>query len=120
MLQLTGAKISKSVQLLVTTGAGIRRVVGDHETVCAERFTGVSSEHVALDEDLVVGARMNCLRQEVLVEVVVNMLTAETACGPAGAFVLLVVVVVSDVEAAGVEIAEVGVVAHQRRLPMIV
>ena len=63
---------------------------------------------------------MDCLVEEVDVEVVVDVLVAEPASGAAGAHVAPVVVVVSNVKMAGVEGAEGGVVADQGGLPVVV
>ena len=63
---------------------------------------------------------MNCLVEEVDIQVVVDVLVAEPAGGAAGAHVAPVVVVIGDVEMAGIEGPEGGVVADQGGLPVVV
>lgn len=63
---------------------------------------------------------MDGLVIELLVVVVVDVLVAEAARGAARALVLPEVVVVRDVEVAKVDVAEVGVVADERGLPVVV
>jgi len=117
---LTRSQIRIPIQLLIAARARIRRVVGNNQAVRAERLAGVATEHVALDEYLVVGARVDRLVVEVDVEVVVNVLVAEPAGGAARAHVAPVVVVVGDVQVARVDVAEGRVVADQGRLPVVV
>lgn len=115
---LTGTKVRVAVELLVTADASVGRVLRDDQAVGAQGLAGLAAENVALDEDLVVGARVDGLVEEVLVEVVVDVLAAEAAGGAARAHVLPPVVVVGDVQLAGVDVAEIGVVADQRGLPL--
>ena len=117
---LTRSQIRIPIQLLIATRARIRRVVGNNQAVRAERLAGVATEHVALDEHLVVGARVDRLVVEVDVEVVVDVLVAEAPRGPARAHVLPEVVVVADVQVAEIDVAESRVIADQRRLPVVV
>jgi hypothetical protein len=117
---LTGSQIGETVQLLITTGAGVWRVLRNDQTVGAEGLAGVAPEDVALDEHLVVGAGVDGLVVEVDVEVVVDVLVTEAAGGTASAHVLPVVVMVGDVEVAKVDIAQGSVVADEGRLPVVV
>jgi hypothetical protein len=117
---LTGSEIGETVQLFVATGASVRRIFGNDQTIGAERLAGVAPEDVALDEHLVVGAGVDGLVVEVDVEVVVDVLVAKTAGGAASAHVLPVVVMVGDMEVAKVDIAQGSVVADERRLPVVV
>ena len=63
---------------------------------------------------------MDCLVQEILVEVVVDVLVAEAAGGASGANVAPVVVVVGNVQLAKVDVAQVVAVTNERRLPVVV
>lgn len=63
---------------------------------------------------------MDGLVEKVLVQVVVDVLAAEAPRGAARSLVAPVVVVVRDVQVAGVEAAEGRVVADQRGLPVVV
>lgn len=79
---LTGAKVSKSINLIIAIRRGVRGVHWDDKTVGAQCLGGVATEDVALDKDLVVGAGVDGLVMEVIVEVVVQMLVSEsTRCG---------------------------------------
>lgn len=63
---------------------------------------------------------MDGLVEEVLVEVVVDMLMTKATSRTAGAHMLPVVVMIGDVEMAKVNVPESRVVAHERRLPVVV
>lgn len=63
---------------------------------------------------------MDRLVQEVNVVVVVDVLVTEATGGTASALVPPVVVVVGDVQVAKVDVAEVGVVADEGGLPVVV
>lgn len=107
---LTRPQIRKPINLLVPTNARIRTVLGNHQSIRRQRRSDISQEDVPLDENLVVGSRVDRLVAIVLVEVIVDVLVAETAGGSSGADVAPVVVVVGDVEVAFVDGAEgVGV-----------
>lgn len=117
---LTSTKVHEPINLLVATRACVRRVLRDHEPVRAQRLGGVAPEDVALDQHLVIGARVDRLVVEVLVVVVVHVLVAEAACGAAGAAVLVAVVVEGDVQVAAVDVAEGVVVADEVGLVVVV
>lgn len=77
----TSAKISKSINLIIAIGRGVGGVMGNDKTVGAQCLEGVPAEDVALDKDLVVGAGVDGLVMEVIVEVVVQMLmSVSTSC----------------------------------------
>lgn len=80
--RLTGAKVSESINLIIAIRRGVRGVHWDDKTVGAQCLRSVAAEDVALDKNLVVGARVDGLVVEVIVEVVVQMLVSEsTRCG---------------------------------------
>lgn len=108
-----GSKVGKAIKLLVTARAGVGRVIGDDKTICAESFTGLAAENITLDENLVVGSAVDGLVEEVFVQVVVDVLVAESTGGTTSTHVLPVVVVVADVEVARVKVAEGGVVSYK-------
>lgn len=79
---LTSAKVSKSINLIISIRRGVGGVHWDDKPVGAQCLGGVAAEDVTLDEDLVVGAGVDGLVVEVIVEVVVEMLMSEsTSCG---------------------------------------
>lgn len=61
------AEIGKSIEFVVTIGAGVGTVLGNDKTVGAQCLPCVTSENIALNENLVVTSAMNGLIQEVLV-----------------------------------------------------
>ena len=63
---------------------------------------------------------MNSLVQKILVQVVVDVLVPEAPRGPARTRVTPVVVVVGDVQVAGVNVTEGVAVSYQRALPVVV
>ena len=114
------SKVGESVNLKVTVGAGVRAVLGDDETICAERLAGLAFEDIAFDEYLVVAAGVNGLVEEVDIEVVVDVLVAEAASGATSSIIPPVVMVVGDVEMALVDISQRIAVANKRALPVVV
>lgn len=117
---IRSAEVSEAVDLLVTTDAGIGAILRDDKPVRAKRLARVAAEHVALDEDLVIGARVDRLVQVVLVEVAVDVLVAEAARRPPRPHVPPVVVVVRDVQVALVDRAQTVAVAYQGGFPVVV
>jgi hypothetical protein len=117
---LTGTKVSKSIDLEITVRAGVGAVFGNDETVGAQRLPCLSGEDIALHEDLVVTSAVDGLVQEVLVQVVVDVLVTEAASRAPSARVPPVVVVVSNVEMASVNISESIAVTNQGALPVVV
>lgn len=113
------SKVCKSVNLKVTVRAGIWAILGDDETICAERLAGLSPEDVAFDQHLVVTARVDGLVEEVHVEVVVDVLMTEAASRATSSLIAPVVVVVGDVEMALVDISQRIAVANEGALPMV-
>lgn len=71
---LTSTKVSKPVNLIIAIRRGVGRVMRDDKTVSAQCLGGVAAEDVTLHKDLVVGAGVDGLVMEVVVEVVVEML----------------------------------------------
>ncbi len=120
MISLTCTKIGKPVNLKVTVRAGVGAVLRDDETVCAQCLPCLASEDIALNKNLVVASAVDSLIQEVLVQVVVNVLVTKAASRAASARVPPVVVVVSDVKVAKVNIPEGIAVANQGALPVVV
>ena len=96
------------------------RLVRNDQAVGAERLASVAPKDVPFNKDLIIGARVDRLVEEVDVEVVVDVLVTETAGGTARALVAPVVVIVGDVEMTEVDISERGVVADEGGLPMVV
>lgn len=117
---LTSTEVGKAVNLLVAAHARVGAVLGDDEPVRTEGLARVAAEDVALDEHLVVGARVDGLVSKVLVEVVVDVLVAEAAGGTARSRAAPVVVVVGDVQVAPVDVAQGVAVADEGRLPVVV
>jgi hypothetical protein len=111
--ELTCAEVGKPVKLLVATRARVGTILRNDKPIRAERLARVPPEDVTLDEHLVVGARVDGLVQEVLVQVVVDVLVAEAAGGTARAGAAPVVVVVGDVEVPKVDVAQRVVVADE-------
>lgn len=87
--KLTLAKVHVSVDLKVTLGAAVRRVLRNDQTVSGSGGPGLAEESVGFDEHLVVGAALDGLVAVVDVEVVVDVLVAEATGGAAGAAVAL-------------------------------
>lgn len=116
----TSAKVGISIKLIVTERRGVWRILWDDETVSADSLTSVTYKDVALNEHLVVRAGVDGLEAEILVVVVVQVLRSETACITASTQVAPVVVVVSQVKLAKVDIAEVVAVTDKRRFVVIV
>ena len=111
--ELTCTEIGKPVKLLIATRARVRTILGNDKPIRAERLARVPAEDVTLDENLVVGARVDGLVQKVLVQVVVDVLVAEAPGGTARAGAAPVVVVVGDVEVPEVDVAQRVVVADE-------
>lgn len=120
MTLLTSTKVSESIKLVVTIGAGVGAVLRDDETIRAQCLPCVTGEDIALDEDLVVASAVDSLVQEVLAQVVVDVLVAKATSRATGAGIPPVVVVVSNVEVARVDISESITVANQGALPVVV
>lgn len=72
--ELTLAQVHVSINLEVTVGACVGRVLGDNKPIGRRGGAGLAEESVRLDEHLVVGARLDCLVAVVLVNVVVDVL----------------------------------------------
>jgi hypothetical protein len=63
---------------------------------------------------------MDSLVQKILVQIVVDVLVPEAPRGPARARIAPVVVVVSNVQMAGVDVTQGVAVSYQRALPVVV
>ena len=113
------AEVGESVKFVVTIGAGVGAVLGDDETVCAQCLPRVTSENVALDENLVVTSTVDSLVQEILVQIIVDMLVTEAASWATSTGVPPIVVVVGDVKMSRVDVPESVAVSDQRTLPVV-
>lgn len=111
---ILGAQVGEPIQFLVAADAGIGAVLRDDQTVGAESLTGVTTEDVALDEDVVVGPGVDGLEVKVVVVVVVDVLAAETTRWATGTLALPAVVVVGDAELEGIHLAQHVAVTDQR------
>jgi hypothetical protein len=87
--KLTLAKVHVSINLKVTLRAAVRRVLRNDQTISGSGSSGLAEEGVGFDEHLVVGAALDGLVAVIDVEVVVDVLVAETAGGTTGAAVAL-------------------------------
>lgn len=117
---LTSTEIGISIKFVISKRRSVWRILWDDKSVCAESFTGIPSENVTLDKDLVIGTRVDGLVTEILVVVVVEMLVSESACVSASTQVSEIVVVVCQVEIAIVNSTEFVIISYQRAFVMIV
>lgn len=69
---------------------------------------------------MIIAAAMDSLIQKILIQVVVDVLVPEASRGPARTRIAPVVVVVGDVQVAGIDVAEGVAVSYQRALPVVV
>lgn len=113
-------EVGETIELIVTKRRGVRGVLHNNKTICAKCLTGIASEDVTLDQDLIVRSGVDSLETEVLVVVVIQMLvskaTSVTTCGK----VAPVVVVVSQMKLAAINVAKFVVVSNERCLVMVV
>lgn len=138
---LTRSEIREAVDFFIPTSARIWTVFWDHEAVGVQSDGGVANKFIAFDEDLVVGAGVNGLVEIVFVQVIVNMLMTTSSHGqecevwkkgrlsqdspespsrtscPA---IFPVVVVVSDMEMAKVDITEDIGISYEGYFPVVV
>ena len=115
--QLTCTKIGESVKLRVTLGTCVWRIHGNDQTICAQCFRSVTTKHVALNQNLIVRSRMDCLKVEVFVQVVENMLVTKSACRATSAFVIPVIMMVCYMQVSLVYFAKNIAISNKRGLP---
>ena len=73
------AQVGETIKLIVTKRAGVRWILWDDQAIGRESLTSVAAEHVALDQNLVIWARVDGLIAEIKVIIIVKMLETETA-----------------------------------------
>ena len=76
---LTLAQVHVPINLKVSIGTRVGRVLGDDEAVSRRGGAGFAEEGVGFDEHLVVGSGLDGLVAVVLVEVVVDVLLSQAS-----------------------------------------
>lgn len=69
--ELTSTQISITINLVISKWRSVWGILRDNQSISRKSLTGIASEDVPLNEDLVVGARVDGLITEILVVVVV-------------------------------------------------
>lgn len=115
----TSTQVCITVNLKIAVGTRVGAVLGNNKPVCAQSLPRLACKHIAFYQDLIVAPAMNRLIEEVLVKIVVDVLVTKSSSRPTGAFVLPVVVMVSNVKMAKIDVPELVIVADQGTLPMI-